>query len=161
MKRTLLLPCLLPLWSGCGERCEDVSRLDGGWAVYLEPAQGTATGAASYPWDDVFTEGWSEWDLEYVPARSEFRLDLDAQPFTATYIQDDTRCDAFVLRFDGTYLGEEGSVHTVEWTGELQAAGTHILGTYDFTDDWRDPSSGDNGTMQLAGGDFTGNRRED
>lgn len=146
---------------GCDESCPEVSRLDGGWAVYAEGGQAGASGSnsGSFPWDDVFVEGWSEWDLAWVAGRGDFDLDVDGQPFTATYTPDAVDCDAFTLSFDGRYLGEAGSVHDFNWTGALVRAGAHFEGSFSFEDTWSDPAAGEEGTLSLSGASVTANLR--
>lgn len=148
---------------GCGDACPEVGRLDGGWAVYsqVDPNEVTGTNAGNYPWDDMFVAGWSEWDMMYVPARQEFALDLDSQPYTATYTPDAVDCETFVLAFDGTYVSEAGTTHTFTWSGTLTSAGTHFQGTFAFEDDWEDPVAGTSGTLSAPEGDVTANVRED
>lgn len=160
--RFLLAPFLLsPL--GCGDSCPEISRLDGGWAVYAEGKSATVSGsdAASFPWGDVFADGWSEWDLSWVAGRGDFNLELDGQPFSATYTPDAVDCDAFTLSFDGRYLGEGGSSHDFTWTGDLSRAGSHFEGTFSFEDTWSDPKAGHQGTLSVQGAEVTANTRSE
>lgn len=147
---------------GCGgERCPEVSRLDGAWAVFLEVDTTTASGsnAGNFPFDDVFVGGWSEWDLTYLPSREEFQLEVDGQPFVATYTADEVDCQAFTLSFDGRYLGEQGSTHDFSMAAHLTQAGVHMDGEFDFDDTWEDPVEDRSGTLSAPGGRFTGNVR--
>lgn len=149
-------------WStGCGQRCPEVSRLDGGWAVFsdTDPANVSGSNSGRFPWEDVFVGGWSEWDLSYLPSRVEFQLEIDGQPFVGTYVGDEADCESFTLSFDGRYLGDGGSTHDFTWTGALTSAGVHLDGTFDFTDTWADPLADASGDLSVAGGIFTGNVR--
>ncbi len=157
---------MFPLWFllsflACDESCPEVSRIDGGWAVYSEGASSTVSGsnAGSFPWEDVFVEAWSEWDLAWVAGRGDFNLDVDGQPFIASYTPDPVDCDAFTLSFDGRYLGEAGTTHDFTWTGELVRAGSHLDGVFSFEDSWSDASAGQEGTLSLQGGTLSANTR--
>lgn len=156
------LMLMLFVVNGCDESCPEASRLDGGWAVYSEVdlASASGTNAGSFPWEDVFVQGWSEWDLAFVAGRQEFELSLDGQPFKAAYTPDEVDCDAFTLAFDGRYLGEDGSTHDFTWSGELVRAGTHFDGDFSFEDTWADPTAGEQGTLSVQGGTVTANARE-
>ena len=150
--------------AGCGgERCPEVSRLDGGWAIYLEVDTSTVSGnnAGNFPWEDVFVGGWSEWDLAYLPSREEFQLDIDGQPFVATYTADAVDCQTFTLAFDGRYLGDEGSTHDFVFSGVLTQAGVHMDGEFTFDDTWEDPVRDTSGSLAVPSGVFTGNVRTD
>lgn len=156
-------PLLLWLLACADDSCPEVSRLDGGWAVYSEGAAATSSGsnAGNFPWEDIFVEGWSEWDLAWVAGRGDFDLDIDGQPFVASYTPDELDCDAFTLSFDGRWLGEGGTSHELVWTGVLTRAGSHFDGTFSLEDDWSDPVAGQEGTLSLQGGEITANTRED
>ena len=142
--------------SGCEKSCPDVSRLDGGYAVYMAPADSSKTA-----WDEVFASGWTEWDMSYVPARQDFDLTVEGQPYTASYTGDSADCDAFTFGFDGTWLADNGDVHSFTWSGDLKIAGVHIQGTYTFNDNWTDPNTGDQGSLSTQDGSFTANTRSD
>lgn len=159
--RAILIFSLAALAPACGDRCEPVSRLDGGWAVYTDADAATVTGdnQGDYPWDEVFAAGWSEWSLTYVPATQSFQLDLDGQPFDAAYTPDDVDCDAFSLAFDGTWLGGRGSVHDFTWTADLLLTGAHLEGSYRYDDVWQDRAAGTSGSLTIQDGSFTANRR--
>lgn len=135
--------------------------MDGGWAVYsdADPATISGSNAGRFPWEDVFVGGWSEWDLTYLPSRVEFKVEVDGQPFVATYLADEADCESFTLVIDGRYLGEGGSSHDFTWTGQLTQAGVHLDGTFSFEDVWDDPLADASGDLSLQNGIFTGNVR--
>lgn len=148
----------LPVLAGCGDRCQDISRIDGPYAVLHSP---DTSGQGDYPWEDVFVGGWSEWDLAYVPGNQTFDLVIDEQPFVGTYTADPYDCEAFTLAFDGTYVGDGGSLHDFSWTGAVVVAGTHLQGTASWTDQWEDPGSGGRGDVELSSVTFTANVRDE
>lgn len=153
---------VLVLGAGCGgERCPEISRLDGGWAIYLEvdPASASGNNSGNFPWEDMFVGGWSEWDLEYLPSREEFQLEVDGQPFVASYVPDAVDCETFTLAFDGRYLGEQGSTHDFTFTSTLTQAGVHMDGSFALDDAWEDSAEGSTGTLTVSNGVFTGNVR--
>ena len=157
----MLLALLLLI--ACDESCPEISRLDGAWAVYAETTTATVSGSngGNFPWDDVFAEAWSEWDLRWVAGRGDFELEVDGQPYTAAYTPDEVDCDAFTLSFDGRYLGEAGSTHDFTWTGALSHVGSHFDGTFAFEDSWSDASSGQDGTLSIQDGTVTANTRSE
>lgn len=162
MRTLALFPLALALVA-CGDRCEDISRIDGAYAVLheAEPSAATGSGVAAYPWDDVFVGGWSEWDLRYVPGNQTFDLDLDGQAFRAAYVADTQDCEAFTLSFEGTYVGEGGSLHDFAWVGALEVAGSHLQGTASWSDVWEDPGAASSGDIELASMTITANLREE
>lgn len=155
MARRFWCFAVLPgLASACGDRCPELSRIDGGWAVEstVDHASASGNNTGSYPWDDIFIEGYALWDLTYVPANEEFRLDLDGQPYTVAVTPDAADCDAFAFAFDGIWLPDSGIKHTFSWTGDLKIAGVHWQGSFAFEDSWTDNVSGDSGTLSVDGG---------
>ncbi len=165
MKHRLALTCLLslPLLGGCDSDCDQPARIDGAYNVWSNVVDHTPAASAlpaEYPVDEIFYNGRSEWQLKYVPASSSFDLVLDDQAYSADFRQDATRCNAFHLSFDGTYVSTRGAQHQFTWEGDLVYFGTHIGGTWGYSSDWTDPATSTQGHI-VAVGEMNGNVSSD
>ncbi len=143
---------------GCDPDCGDTSRMDGEYAVWSHSAVTddliTGTNLDAYPYDKVFVNGWSEWDLKYVPSKKAFQLSIDGQPFEAAYQQDTANCNAFTLSFQGTYATDDNTTHSFTWQGDLAYLGVHLSGTFVYEDAWTDLATGDQGSISIPSGEL-------
>lgn len=153
---------------GCEAECPDDTRLNGeyaAWSYATAPtADITGTNIEHYPWPDAFVQGWSEWQLTYVPSRDEVSLIIDEQPFTAEFERVPDDCRNFTMSFFGTYLSAVGSTHAFEWTGWLTYQGPHRGGSWEYTDQWNWPDEGESGTITIPEGQISlnaGGRTDD
>lgn len=160
---TLVGALVLPLGAtGCNPECDPASRLDGRYAAWSHSAGDVSTISGKnlddYPYTAVFFNGWSEWSLAYIAAQRAFELSIDEQPYIANYTEvPGGSCNDFVLDFGGTYVSERGTTHDFEWQGELLYFGTHIGGTFGYSDTWRDPATDDEGSIVVPEGEITAN----
>ena len=153
-KLALFLSCGLgATLGGCDADCENPKRIDGHYAVWSNVVTHTpADPPEDYPADEIFYNGWSEWSLNYVPAHSNFDLDLDAQQYTAAFISSDNSCNRFNLEFSGTYISATAGVrHDFSWAGDLMYLGSHLNGTFNYTATWQDPETGASGSVDTSG----------
>ena len=152
--------------SGCDADCDDPSRLSNGYAVYsnFTTDRWELTGFDQEDEDErlalldaLFVNGWSEWDLDYLPGQQAFDIFLDGQPYVATYSQDENTCNTFQLSFAGTFTSRENSVHDFKWNGDLSYFGTHLGGTFSYTDSWQ--TADRSGTMTVKDAEMRANER--
>jgi len=151
--------------SGCDADCEEPNRIDGSYAVWSTVTGGeegyTGQNTEDYPWDGVFFNGWSEWELTYVPSKTAFQLEINGQPYTADYTQDETQCNTFLLNFDGEFVSSTDTAHSFEWLGDLRYYGTHLGGTFQYSDLWAGLSDDNAGSVEVSTGEMTANLREE
>lgn len=143
---------------GCVGECRPDSRMDGTYAVWSYVTAPTedieGDNIAAYPWPAMFFNGWSEWTLEYIPAQSVVQIELDGQPFTATFHREPEDCENFTLSFSGTWLSEWDTRHNFEWDGDLAYQGPQIGGTFQYADTWSDPETGETGSISIPLGEI-------
>ena len=149
--------------AGCDADCDDPSRIDGTYNVFSSVAasdQITGENVEFYPLEDAFFNGWSRWELKYIPSNDTFQLSLDDQPFSATYSESAENCNTFTLDFQGTYTTEVTS-HDFVWSGELTYMGTHLGGTWSYQDAWSgtvgDDGENVNGSINVPAGELNAN----
>lgn len=146
---------------GCDPECDDTSRINGNYIVnsHVSVPTNEVTGSnlEDYPYDDIFVNGWSRWEMMYVPGRQAFQVNLDGQAYEAEYTQDPDNCNAFTLTMSGTYTTEEGTAHAFEWVGDLVYLGVKLRGTYTYSDTWNNPSTGDAGSITIPQGEMLAN----
>jgi hypothetical protein len=156
---TLFVPALLV--SGCNFPCDSATRLNGEYAVWMH----TVTHQPSPPFDaypsyQVFYNGWSEWSLDYVPAKKAFDLVLDGQHYNADYATGEGDCGTFDLSTSGIYVTNDGSRHRFDWHATLAYFGSHINGVYSYEADWEYPSTSETGSVSVTG-EMMSNRIEE
>jgi hypothetical protein len=143
MRAALISLCICVLTTGCDTECDEPGRIDGDYSVFSNSSTDdwSISGLSTEQEDEqmalldaIFANGWSEWELKYIPGNTNFQLELDGQPYTASYDQDETTCNSFILSFSGTYTTEINSVHQFSFEGEMSYFGTHLGGTYSYTD---------------------------
>ncbi len=147
----------------CDADCDSPERLDGNWIVWSNVTatadQMSGTNVEDYPLTDVFFNGWSEWNLKYLPSKSAFQLSVDGQPYEASYTEAAESCNSFAMGFGGTYTTDTTD-HVFEWTGDLSYQGSHIGGTWSYSDEWTGSDS-DGGTIEgsitVPSGDLNAN----
>ncbi len=142
------------LAAGCDPDCDNPDRLDGLHDVWSNVVEHTpAPGAIpdSYPVDEIFYNGHSEWRLKYVQNQRAFDLELDGQRYTATYRKEDDNCNAFRLGFEGVYVSPSGTQHAFQWSGDLVYFGIHMGGTFEYVSDWTDITTDTAGHIWTVG----------
>ncbi|MFT4976615.1 MAG: hypothetical protein ACI8S6_002520 [Myxococcota bacterium] len=146
---------------GCDPECDDTSRINGDYIVnsHVSVPSNEVTGdnLDSYPYDGIFFNGWSSWELQYVPGRQSFQVTLDGQSYEAAYTQDPDNCNAFTLEMAGTYNTELGTTHAFVWAGDLVYLGVKLQGTFTYSDTWTDPTEGTSGSITVPGGELLAN----
>ncbi len=146
---------------GCKGECQPDSRMDGGYAVWSYVTAATedigGDNIADYPWPAMFFNGWSEWTLQYIPAQSNVQIELDGQPFTATFYRAPDTCEDFTMSFSGTWLSDWGTRHSFQWDGDLSYQGPQIGGTFTYSDTWSDPEAGTTGSIDIPLGEISMN----
>lgn len=161
-RATPVLLLLAVAAAGCDSDCDDPSRLNGRYATFSNIStpldQVTGESVDSYPWKHVFINGWSVWELKYIPKNSSFQVYVDEQPYTASFTPDANNCNSFELKFKGTYTADDGSAHQFKWDGALAYFGTHIGGTFTWQDDWSGADGG-SGSISIPEGEVTANLR--
>jgi len=161
----LLVPAILMTVFGCDVDCDDVNRIDGFYAVWSNSATtpdaftGQNLNLDVYPFEEMFFNGWSEWDMEYVPSDKLFRLKINDQPYQALYSQDPDNCNAFTLDIQGTYVTDIDSTHSFTWKGNLAYFGAHLGGAFSYEDSWT-LVDGTSGTLVVPEGEFTAASRD-
>ena len=145
----------------CDPECDDTSRINGKYAVNSHVSvpsdQITGSNLDNYPYGGVFFNGWSSWELQYVPGRQAFQVVLDDQAYEADYSQDPSNCNAFTLTMEGTYASDQGTLHTFKWSGDLVYLGVKLRGVYSYEDTWNDPSTGESGSINVPEGELLAN----
>jgi hypothetical protein len=144
---------------GCDPDCGDTSRMDGDYAVWSHSAVPddliTGSNIESYPFRQVFVNGWSEWTLKYIPSKQSFQLLIDGQAYEASYEPDPNNCNNFSLVFQGTYSTEADTAHSFLWKGDMSYMGVHLAGTFTYEDNWTDLTTGIQGNMRIPAGELT------
>ena len=178
MRNALISLCIGLLSAGCDAECDEPGRIDGHYATFSNAATDDweITGLSVDQDDEqmallgaIFANGWSEWELNYIPGNTNFQLDLDGQPYTATYVQDETTCNSFTLSFSGTYTTDINSVHQFSWEGEMSYLGTHLGGTFSYTATYTRTILGEdgesstqlNGTITILDGEIRASDHDD
>ena len=137
---------------GCSFPCDPATRLDGSYAVWMHTVTHTpAPPFDEYPSYQAFYNGWSEWSLNYVPAKKAFDLVIDDQTYTADYGVSDAGCGTFTLAASGIYVTIDGSRHHFEWDAELAYYGSHMNGTYNYVADWEYALTDSQGSVEATG----------
>jgi hypothetical protein len=180
MRNALWALCPLLLASGCDAECDEPGRIDGEYAAFSNAATDgwSITGFSDDETDEqivlldgIFANGWSEWELKYIPGKTDFQLELDGQPYTADYVQNETTCNSFLLSFSGSYTTDVNSLHEFSWEGDLSYFGSHLGGTYSYTDSWtqtlfeeddagEEQSTQYSGTITILDGEFRATLQE-
>ena len=170
MRTALIALGISLLTTACDAECEEPGRIDGTYAVFSNAATDdwTITGLSEDQDEEqmeilgaLFANGWSIWSLNYIPGKTNFQLELDGQPFTANYEQEDLSCNSFTLSFSGNYASDAGSIHTFSWEGDLNYFGSHLGGTYSYTDSWTHTADGLSGTITIIDGEMRANEADD
>jgi hypothetical protein len=162
MRAVLISLCICTLNAGCDAECDEPGRIDGHYATFSNAATDdwSITGLSADQEDEqmalldaIFANGWSEWELKYIPGNTNFQLELDGQPYTASYEQDEVTCNSFTLSFSGTYTTEINSVHQFSWEGDMSYFGTHLGGIYSYIDTYTQTILEEDGetSTQLSG----------
>ena len=156
----LLLPVLAAAAAGCDADCRNNKRMDGTYAVWATVTSGaeeiTGDNVEEYPFDEIgLINGWSTWQMTFVPSNSSFQMEIDGQPFTGAVTTSADNCNAFNLVFSGAYDTDAGTTHTLSWTGDLVYMGDHLGGTWSYQDSW--VGAGISGTLTVPRGEFNGN----
>lgn len=153
--------------TGCDSDCGNPGRIDGTYAVWSNVTSDayTITGLddaqdRSAVMDAAFINGWSQWDFKYVPSNDSFALEVDGQTYTAAYEESGASCNAFTFSFAGLYDSEADTVHTFDWSGDLNYMGGHIEGTYSYSDTWTS-TEGATGSITIPDGEVRGTLGED
>jgi len=152
MRSVWAIALISGLLGGCSFPCDPATRLDGSYAVWMHTVtHQPAPPFTDYPSYQVFYNGWSEWDLTYVPAKKAFDLIIDDQTYTADYSTADTGCGSFHLSASGIYVTTDGSRHDFEWEATLSYYGSHINGTYTYSSDWEYALTAAIGSVEATG----------
>ena len=152
---------MLALWllTGCDPDCDDANRIDGDYLVFsnltVESADIEGQNLENYPYDGIFFNGASEWQLKYNPGKQTFQVLLDGQAFEARYTPDPDNCNAFTLEMAGVYTTEQNTAHTFQWTGDLVYLGVKLRGTFTYEDTW--DGGGESGAITVPGGQLQAN----
>ena len=147
------------LFVGCDPDCGDTSRMDGEYVVWSHAAVSdemvTGDNSEEYPYRHIFANGWSEWDLKYIPSKQAFQMLVDGQAYEGSYVPSDNNCNSFTLTFQGTYSTDVDTAHSFLWQGDLSYMGVHLAGTYRYEDNWTDPATGLQGNLTIPEGELT------
>jgi hypothetical protein len=151
--------------AGCDADCDNPSRIDGEYAMWsnITSSESEVSGdnTDDFPLEEVFINGWSEWDLKYIPSQGAVQLDINGQPFDATYQQEIENCNQFSMSISGDYTTEVNSIHSFEWNGDMRYMGTHLSGTWNYSDSWSNNSDGTSGSLSVPAGELTANLKDD
>ena len=150
----LSLGLAVSLATGCDPDCDNPDRLDGLHNVWSNVVEHTPLPGAipdSYPVEEIFYNGHSEWRLRYVQNQRAFDLELDGQQYTATVSKDPDNCNAFDMAFNGVYVSPSGTQHQFDWNGQLVYFGIHLGGTFVYESDWTDVGTGTGGHVWTRG----------
>lgn len=153
---------LLPMAVACDADCDDPSRIDGDYAVWMNiTAEPSGDNLEGYPAEELFYNGQSRWSLKYNPSKSAFQMSIDGQPFDGKYSQESGACNHFNLDVAGDYTTEADTVHSFAWKGTLNFYGETLGGTYNYSDDWVSNTSADSGSITIKSGELSANLGDD
>jgi len=165
--RALLVALCAVVVAGCDSDCGNPGRLDGTYSVWSNVTSDDYTidgldDAAEQieVLDAAFINGWSQWQFKYVPSKDDFTLEIDGQPYTATYTEASDDCNAMSMKFNGQYDSEADTVHTFDWQGDLAYMGAHITGTFSYSDTWT-RTDGATGSIDIPSGELRARLGED
>ncbi|MDP6932219.1 MAG: hypothetical protein QGG40_04845 [Myxococcota bacterium] len=151
-----LSPLILLL--GCDPDCETPARINGEYAVLSTiSAVSASTTGTDYPFDAVFFNGWSEWELKYIPSQKGFQIYIDDQPFSASFEQSAENCNNFTMSIEGDYTSSEGNIHSFGWDANLTYFGTHLGGIFTYSDTWSSSDGSATGTLSELQGEYSAN----
>lgn len=157
--RPVALLAISALAAACDADCGDPARMDGAWSTWSNVTDAsTVTGEnlEDYPFEEALFNGWTDWQLKWVPGAKSFQLAVDEEPFTATYAEEASSCNAFNLDFSGTWETAEGTRHDFRWEGNLRYYGDELGGTFSYADEWYTSGSGGaSGTIVVPEAEFT------
>ncbi len=170
--RCSLLVILAGFASACGADCEDATRFDGVWSVssHVSSANWQVSGfnvdaadtadaqAAENDQADLlaqlFVNGTEDWTLARDGTSKAARLTISGQSYDARLTEDEDACNSFKLTFQGTWNGNEGSLHTFKYDGTVTFLGDEMTGAWSYTDNftWEDRAA--QGSVAIPAGVF-------
>lgn len=164
---------LIALFAGCDAECKDPTRLnDMTWAMWhvALDASGESSVDSNYPTYQVFSNGWSKWDLAWAQNGADVNVEItdakerqgdlnDAivpttQSFTGQLLASEENCNALTLELEGDFETTSGTVHTFQYAADLVFTGEHLNGRYTYSDSYA--GEGVTGQMSEVHGDVWG-----